>query len=149
MNQVPAWFYHQSAVIPYRLRNDGPEVLLITSRRQKRWVIPKGVIEPALSPAASAVQEAWEEAGLAGLVSPEPVGRYSYQKWGGTCHVEVFLLRVEKVLDDWPEAPFRQRRWLPPAAAADLVEEQKLKQLIIALPDILADFANRPSSSVQ
>ena len=48
MSQVPEHFYTQSAVIPYRERNGAIEVLMITSRKRKRWVIPKGVREPEL-----------------------------------------------------------------------------------------------------
>jgi 8-oxo-dGTP pyrophosphatase MutT (NUDIX family) len=134
MSQAPNYFYHQSAVIPYRMQNGEIEVLLITSFKRKRWVIPKGVIEPALSAGESAAHEAWEEAGLVGQVSTSSIGSYDYDKWGGTCHVEVFLMLVEKVLDDWPEAGFRDRQWVSVAEAAWRVNEKKLKQLLISLP---------------
>lgn len=138
MAGVPPWFYDQSAVIPYRLKAGEPEILLITSRKRKRWVVPKGVIEPFLSPAESAAQEAWEEAGLVGRVSAEPVGNYRYQKWGGICTVQVFLMEVETVLEEWPEANLRQRRWMSPEMAARAVSEEKLSQLIRSLPGLLA-----------
>jgi 8-oxo-dGTP pyrophosphatase MutT (NUDIX family) len=134
MSQAPNYFYHQSAVIPYRIQNGIIEVLLITSFKRKRWVIPKGVIEPELSAGESAAHEAWEEAGLVGQVSTSSIGSYDYDKWGGTCHVEVFLMLVEKVLDDWPEAGFRDRQWVSVAEAAWRVNEKKLKQLLISLP---------------
>lgn len=54
----PEWFYRQSGVIPYRWQQEELQVLLITNRRNRRWVIPKGIVEPELSPAASAVKEA-------------------------------------------------------------------------------------------
>lgn len=137
MAGVPPWFYHQSAVIPYRLNDGEPEILLITSRKRRRWVVPKGVIDPFLSPAESAAREAWEEAGLVGRVSAEPAGSYHYQKWGGTCTVEVFLMEVETVLEEWPEASLRQRRWLSPEMAARAVNEEELGRLIRSLPDLL------------
>ena len=65
--QVPAWMYRQSAVIPYRKRPNGLEVLLVTSRKGTRWVLPKGVVEPGMTPAASAAREALEEAGIRGV----------------------------------------------------------------------------------
>jgi 8-oxo-dGTP pyrophosphatase MutT (NUDIX family) len=137
MSQVPSWFYNQSGVIPYRIRNGEIEVLLITSLKRKRWVIPKGVIEPWVSPADSAVQEAWEEAGLVGQVSSTSLGSYEYRKWGGTCHVEVFLLRVETVLEEWPEVGLREREWLSLEEAASRVREEELKRIILALGDFL------------
>ncbi len=137
MSQPPNWIFNQSGVIPYRIWNGKIKVMLITSRKRKRWVIPKGIIEPSMSPPESAVQEAWEEAGLVGQVSDSAVGNYEYQKWGGTCHVEVFLLAVEKVLGDWPEAGMRDREWLSIKEASKRVKEEALKQMIIALPDLI------------
>jgi len=129
--------YNQSGVIPYRIENGDIEVLLITSASGKRWVIPKGIIEPALSPAASAAQEAWEEAGLKGEVIEPAIGRYAYFKWGGECRVEVFLMAVSQVLDSWPEADVRKRQWINIEEAANWVDEKDLKQLITSLPELI------------
>ena len=129
----PPWFYRQSAVIPLRSRAGAVDVLLITSRSGKRWVVPKGVIEPGMSPAESAANEAWEEAGVRGSVRPGSVGTYRYQKWGGTCTVEVFVLDVERLEDTWPEQDLRQRRWIGADEAAELVREEDLAAMIRAL----------------
>jgi 8-oxo-dGTP pyrophosphatase MutT (NUDIX family) len=137
MNQHPSWIFNQSGVIPYRLGNGTLEILLITNRRRSRWVIPKGIVEPGLSPRDSAAQEAWEEAGLTGQVSATSPGSYVYHKWGGTCRVEVFLLRVESIHEDWPEANARTRQWLTVEEAARRVDEEKLKQIILSVPGLL------------
>jgi len=129
----PPWFYTQSAAIPLRCRDGAVEVLLITSRSGKRWVVPKGIVESDLSPAESAAKEAWEEAGVRGSVRPESVGTYQYQKWGGTCTVEVFALDVELPEDTWPEQELRQRRWFDVEGAAELVREEGLPAMIRAL----------------
>ena len=128
----PDWHYEQSAVIPYRWRDGEVELLLITSRRRKRWVLPKGIREPYLTPAESAAREALEEAGVEGAVSPEAVGRYEYRKWGGTCRVEVFTLEVRRIHDRWPEQ-FRDRRWMDPEEAAERVQEADLRELLRAV----------------
>jgi 8-oxo-dGTP pyrophosphatase MutT (NUDIX family) len=130
-------FYQQSAVIPYRVNNGNLQVLLITSASGKRWVIPKGIIEPDMSSAASAAQEAWEEAGLKGEVIEPAVGRYVYFKWGGECHVEVFLMFVSEVFDSWPEAGVRSREWLNIKDAANRVNENPLKQMIRKLRELI------------
>jgi 8-oxo-dGTP pyrophosphatase MutT (NUDIX family) len=127
----------QSGVIPYRLKDGKLEVMLITSRRRKRWVIPKGLIEWHMTAADSAIKEAWEEAGIWGTVTAAAVGSYHYHKWERTCRVEVYLLRVEHALDVWPEASFRKRKWFSPAKAAERVEEDELKQLLLRLPDVV------------
>lgn len=130
MNQVPQHFYRQSAVIPYRHDRGSLEILLITSRRKKRWVLPKGVVELDLDPATSAAKEALEEAGIEGDVSEDSVGTYQYEKWGGICSVEVFSMAVETTYNVWPES-YRDRHWLDPVEAAERVNEPDLKKIIL------------------
>ncbi|MFQ5614048.1 MAG: NUDIX hydrolase [Anaerolineae bacterium] len=126
----PDSWYRQSAALPYRRREGRFEILLITSLKKKRWIIPKGIVEPGLSPGASAAKEALEEAGVVGEVSPRPVAVYEHRKWGGTCRVEVFPLRVTETLDRWPEAEWRERRWLTLAEAVRRVEQKALRAVL-------------------
>jgi 8-oxo-dGTP pyrophosphatase MutT (NUDIX family) len=148
MEQKPAWWYKQSGVIAYRLnsqessarRTSSPlEVLLITSRKRKRWIIPKGIIEADMSPQASAAKEAFEEAGILGNVSDQAIGTYTHKKWQGTCIVEVFPLEVTKVLDAWPEYGIRQREWMSVDEAVKRVQQEGLKPLIKQLPGIILE----------
>ncbi|WP_316976133.1 NUDIX hydrolase [Shumkonia mesophila] len=134
----PPWYYRQSGVIPYRYGADGPEVLLITSRTRKRWILPKGVVEPGLDAVASAANEAFEEAGVKGRLAEPSVGSFAYAKWEGICTVEVFAMTVEEVLDDWPERAERTRRWLPLAEAAGLADDPGASDLIRRLGETLA-----------
>lgn len=128
--QRPPHFYRQSAVVPFRRKPGGVEVLLITTRRSGRWIVPKGIVEPDLSAADSAAVEAYEEAGVRGSVSGGPLGTYAYRKWGGTCTVEVFALEVGEECADWPERSQRSRRWAPLADAAEATDEPALGDLI-------------------
>ena len=145
MSDVPDYFFVQSAVIPYRKHNDDIEILLITSRKKRRWVIPKGVKEPDLSPPDSAAQEALEEAGIEGLVSEHPIGRYEYKKWGGTCRVEVFIMKVQKVHAEWLES-HRDREWVSLEQAASRVNEKELKKMLKTMPDFLKKRPNLQTS---
>ena len=129
MNFSSVDIYRQSGVLVYRIASRRPEILLITTRKG-HWTIPKGIVEPELSPAESAVNEAYEEAGVRGRLVEKSVGRFQYAKWGGTCTVEVFLLEATEMLASWPEADFRRRRWMPVSAAADRVKFQQLADLI-------------------
>jgi 8-oxo-dGTP pyrophosphatase MutT (NUDIX family) len=124
------WIYNQSGVVPFRLENDKVQILLVTSRSGKRWVIPKGIIEPDLSPKESAQKEAFEEAGVSGKICRKAVGTYTYNKWGGTCTVKVFLLKVEKTIEDWPESYLRTREWMSVEEAVKRVDEEELKEII-------------------
>lgn len=137
MPSQPAYFYRQSAVLPYREHQGKLEILMITNRRRRRWVIPKGIQEPHLTPAASAANEALEEAGIQGLISEMPIGYYDYKKWGGTCVVVVFVMKVTTLLEQWQE-DFRDRAWLSIPEAANRAREIKLKALMRALPNFLA-----------
>jgi phosphohistidine phosphatase len=147
MAKFPDWIYRQSAALAYRLRDGSPEVLLITSRKGTRWVLPKGIVEPGLTPRESAAKEAWEEAGIEGQVSAECLGSYDYEKWGGTCNVEVFPMKVTAELDTWPEAAARRRKWFPLARAAKRIDERDLRKLVRRLPKTIeahAKPARRP-----
>ncbi|MDJ0951152.1 MAG: histidine phosphatase family protein [Alphaproteobacteria bacterium] len=138
MIRFPDWVYRQSAVLPYRQGPDGLEVLLITSRKGRRWVLPKGIIEPGLTAPQSAAKEAREEAGVAGSVGPQSLGRYWYKKWGGTCGVEVFPMEVREEAAVWPEATLRRRQWLPMEEAAARIDKKALRRIIRRLPETVS-----------
>lgn len=111
------------------------EVLLITSLNSKRWILPKGWPEPELGPAENAAREAFEEAGVVGKISRQPVGSYHYlkeRKGGGgiPCSVQVFALEVTGQMDDWPEKNARKLAWLPVDKAAAQVAEPSLRQML-------------------
>jgi 8-oxo-dGTP pyrophosphatase MutT (NUDIX family) len=116
----------QAAVIPIR----NGQVCLVTSRSGKRWVVPKGCMEPGKSAGEIALQEAWEEAGLVGLLQQEPIGSYVYEKDGFVCHVIVFLMTVTSAGDRYPEAGMRQRVWVPVPQALARLDDAGLRDLI-------------------
>ncbi len=130
--QKPTYWYQQSAVLPFRRATSGLQILVITSRRRKRWILPKGIIEPGMSPQDSAAKEAFEEAGIRGVVSAHSIGSYSQKKWDGVCHIDVFPFEVTEILDEWPECMFRQRRWVAPDDACDLLALKELTAIIRA-----------------
>ena len=103
---------------------------MVSSRSGKRWVVPKGCMEPGKTAAEIALQEAWEEAGLVGVLQPEPIGSYFYEKAGFTCHVTVFLMTVTDMAEDWPEREVRERRWLSVPQALERLDDPGLRELI-------------------
>ena len=111
-------------------------VMLITSRETGRWVLPKGWAEKGITGPELAAKEAFEEAGILGEVAAESIGSYGYAKrLNGArelnCEVEVFLLKVDRLLDDWPERTQRKREWFTPAQAAMAVDEGGLGILLL------------------
>ena len=126
----------QHAALCFRTDARGAtEILLITSRDTGRWVIPKGWPVPRLDAAASAAQEAWEEAGVKGRVHDTCLGLYSYGKVldGDTVLptvVTVHPVEVDKLAKSYPERGARRRKWFSPAKAATKVDEPELADLI-------------------
>src|SRR5919206_4769384 len=122
----------QYAALPYRKRGDGSlEVMLVTSRETRRWVIPKGWPMKGRKPAAVAKREAFEEAGVVGEVGKRALGSYVYEKRlkpdvAVPCKVKVFPLEVREDLQDWPERQERDERWFSLGEAADAVAESDL-----------------------
>jgi 8-oxo-dGTP pyrophosphatase MutT (NUDIX family) len=128
----------QFAALPTAVRAGQLQVMLITSRETRRWVIPKGWPEPNHSPSELAAREAYEEAGIVGRIAPVPLGSYRYDKRltarkAVPCVVEVYRLEVERELADWPERRQRDRRWLRPSEAAPLVAEAGLAELLLRM----------------
>jgi 8-oxo-dGTP pyrophosphatase MutT (NUDIX family) len=124
----------QYAALPYR-RTDQLEVLLVTSRETRRWVIPKGWPMKGKKPYAAAAREALEEAGVTGRVDKAGLGAYPYLKRlaNGTpapCQVKVFALEVLEERSQWREMEQRERRWFPALEAADAVDEPELAEII-------------------
>jgi 8-oxo-dGTP pyrophosphatase MutT (NUDIX family) len=116
----------QYGALPYReTAARGLEILLLTSRRTQRWIIPKGWPIKGLKQAETAAREAYEEAGVRGAIRRKPIGAYIYDKLldetGITvpCEVKLFALRVTRQEKHWPEQAQRETRWLPAATADD------------------------------
>lgn len=127
----------QSGIIPYRSRDGHIEILLVTSSTRKRWIIPKGNIEPNMSSRDSACKEAYEEAGVRGRVHPVPFGYYDHDSPADASMVEVFLMEVDTQLSVWPEAHKRERRWMPLREARDHVLEPGLKHLFNVMAELM------------
>lgn len=120
----------QSGVIPCRVEPDGVEILLVTSRTRGRWLVPKGSLEPDLSPIESARKEAYEEAGVRGFIHEPPLGRYLHQRFPWPSVVQLYAMEVQEILEEWPEQDIRARRWMSLADAQRNVLEDGLRTLM-------------------
>ena len=113
-------------------------VICIVSARSGGWTLPKGHIDDGHEPHQSAAIEAYEEAGLLGVVHPEPIGEYHYIKSSGKpCRVEVFRMRVTSVLAAWDEQHARQRAWIEPAEAEHWIDHPQSANIITQFSDEL------------
>lgn len=127
-------------MIPWRIDADGQLwVMLIRRRRKRRWGIPKGMIDPGQTAEQTATQEALEEAGIAGDLSPRPVGTFEYTKLVGRCLVQVYLLHVTREEARYDEEAFRERRWFRHADALSRKTRRGIHPLLADLPHLIRD----------
>lgn len=122
--------FDQSGVIPYRKKNGKTEVLLVTSIRRKKWIIPKGFIEYNMSAFQSAKKEAFEEAGVRGSNTTKILGNYTVRKNGSELLTKIYSMKVTRVFKDYPEKNLRKRKWYSVYDAAKKVEIDELATII-------------------
>ena len=125
--------FTQSAIIPYRLAEGKLEILLITSIRKKKWIIPKGFIEFNLSAFESAKKEAFEEAGVIGTNETIELGSFTIKKYGGLTNIVVYSMEVEKFKDDYPEKNLRKRKWYTVEEAIETISIPEVIKMIETL----------------
>jgi 8-oxo-dGTP pyrophosphatase MutT (NUDIX family) len=124
------YHFDQSAVIPYRINSGAVEILLITSIRKKRWIVPKGFIEFNLSAFESAKKEAYEEAGVLGTNETIELGTFDMNKYGGELSIKVFSMEVVEEHEDYPEKNIRKRKWFPIEEAEKKINFPEIGELI-------------------
>lgn len=133
---LPNGRLQQVAALVWRMHNGELQLLTITSRGTGRWVIPKGWPQTGRTLARTALREAFEEAGIRGVIDPVPVGSYDYQKYDmppeavSSFTVAVYAVAFTEQLDEWPERGERMLEWVSREEAAERVEEPELKALI-------------------
>jgi 8-oxo-dGTP pyrophosphatase MutT (NUDIX family) len=122
----------QFAALPFRIRGKEIRVLLITTRKKRRWSVPKGWPIAGCEPPRTAEIEAYEEAGLIGRAKPKSVGRYIHHKRKRKiiCEVELFPFEVSKREKQWPEKGQRDAIWISARRAARMVHKPQLRRLI-------------------
>lgn len=140
----------QYAALPWRLRGEEVQVLLVTSRRTRRWIVPKGWPMDGRKPFECAAREAEEEAGVSGAIEKAATGQYVYMKVlrDGSempCHVEVFAMEVTKERPTWDEMDARERRWCSAQEAAETVLEPQLGMIIRRFAASIAANQRKPA----
>lgn len=131
--------FKQFAALPYRLRDNAIEILLITTRKKRRWSVPKGWPIKRKSPQQTAATEAYEEAGVHGAVGDRRIGQFRKRRLKKQqpvmCDVQIFPLAVARQQKNWPEEHQRSRVWVAPRKAAKLVKNAGLRRAIKSYQD--------------
>ena len=125
------------------------EILIVTTRQSRRWIVPKGWPIKRLTPSKSAAREAFEEAGVRGKIGARPIGNFRYKKAAdengaeADCEVKVFPLLVKRQSAAWPESAQRVAQWVDPDKAISLIREPELKSLVAAFAKRAAIAASK------
>ena len=128
--ESPSEKIQQVCAIPFRRPPGQPlEFCVITSIKKKKWIFPKGIIDPGETAEQTALKEAYEEAGLRGEIWSDPLGQFDDFKWGAHLNVTVVMMEVAESDVTWPEARIRQRRWVTPEMAIEMLARDELKSL--------------------
>jgi 8-oxo-dGTP pyrophosphatase MutT (NUDIX family) len=120
------------------------EILIVTTRQTRRWIVPKGWPIKRLTPAKSAAREAFEEAGV--RIGARAIGSFRYKKAAdetgaeADCEVKIFPLLVRRQSATWPESAQRVAQWVDPEKAISLIREPELKSMV-------AKFAKRAAAA--
>lgn len=123
----------QAAVICFRIGGPGKlQVMLVGSRQNGRWGLPKGHVEAGGQSFEAAGREAFEEAGVSGELSKEVFGIYSYSKdsTGLRYLVSVHILRLVSRAKDFPESGLRKTQWFSIEQAINLVAQLGLRIIL-------------------
>ncbi len=131
----------QTHALPYRRTSDGLEILLVTSRRKGKWILPKGKIEAGETAAQRAAIEAFEEAGVRGSVSAKPLLASSL---ADPSQAQIYPLAVLEELEQWPEMAVRQRAWFSVSEARARLQDEGMLRALAAFAARFSD-APRPS----
>lgn len=132
------WLDHVAA-LPWRVHADGKvRILLVTSRTNGKWMMPKGWPMAGRSPAEAAGIEAKDEAGVEGQASERVIGSYHYISCSTTAlpHRLRRWFTRQRVTDEllrWDEKGQRKRSWFQPKKAADAVFEPDLRRFLLDL----------------
>src|SRR5580700_3068912 len=132
------------------------EILIVTTRQSRRWIVPKGWPIKRLTPSKSAAREAFEEAGVRGKIGARAIGNFRYNKTGQNgadpdCEVKIFPLLVRRQSATWPEHGQRVVQWVDPEKAISLIREPALTEVTPSISlrrsaSRATDFAPRPST---
>jgi ADP-ribose pyrophosphatase YjhB (NUDIX family) len=117
-------------------------VLLVTTRRSGRWIVPKGRAKKGHTPARIAKLEALEEAGVAGAIARKAIGSFEMKSRfasprAKSSQVSVFPLAVRRQHESWKEEGDRLRRWLTIEQAIRTVHPEGLGDLLRAFKLVL------------
>ena len=138
MRRPPSAFYlsytmsvkTQYGVIPYTNKKKSPKIILITSRTNGYWIFPKGNPMKKKTFFQSAAVEAYEEAGVRGTVNKKASYTIKFRHQNIDHKIVLFPMKIETLLDEWPERKERKRKVVSVEKALKMIELTSLQNCL-------------------
>ncbi|KAG0530062.1 hypothetical protein BDA96_05G152200 [Sorghum bicolor] len=151
-----------SGCVPYVVKEDAGEkscqqgvlgrlqVLMISTPKRSDLIFPKGGWEDDESIDEAACREAFEEAGVKGIISATPLGEWIFKSKSkqnscglqGACKGFMFGLQVTELVEIWPEQVTHGRRWVPVEEAYGLCRYDWMREALDKLKEQLLFESN-------
>ena len=112
-------------VIPFRGVDNENLEFLVVSTKNGNWSLPKGNPMKKLGSKGTALQEAYEEAGIIGTVVDQKISTIV----NGKC-MAFYPMEVKNELAVWPESDWRQRKWIRTNEAKDYINHGSLRSIL-------------------
>jgi len=144
--------YDQVAAVCYRWRGGQPEFLLVMSSG-RRWIFPKGHIDPGEEAWFGAEREAHEEAGVTGSIQHQPLTVFKHHKrdlkrTGSELKIAAFLLHVAQIVPS--QEAHRNPTWFTPQQALSAVAEGReflyAKEMQRVIEEAIREIETTPAS---
>lgn len=120
----------QYGAIPFIRGKEGVKVVLVTSA-SGFWIFPKGNFEEKHGSCGTAQLEAFEEAGVKGVIYPHQIYRANATiRSGKKVRLMLYPLEVVQVFDKWPEDQRRKRVIVSLMEAEKLIDSDGLKHCL-------------------
>jgi 8-oxo-dGTP pyrophosphatase MutT (NUDIX family) len=125
--------HREIGALPYRIRKNGIELILVTTRDGKRWILPKGQPEKRMSHPDVAKMEAYEEAGVLGAIDKDKHAEVVLSRGVKRTRLRIYPLRSKKVLKEYPESDRRKRIIVQPDDALKMISDKSLRKCVKTL----------------
>ncbi|WP_420410680.1 NUDIX hydrolase [Roseibium sp.] len=125
----------QIAALCVRENDGGREVLMVTSKSSRRWILPKGWPIMSRKPHRTAAIEAYEEAGVVGKARKKPFASFKSYKGADAglrlkTDVLVYRVDVDEMVRNYPEKGKRTVTWVPVEKAIKMADEPGLAKVL-------------------
>jgi len=127
---MPTNIVRQAGAVVFRIRAGRPQILLVRARRTPgQWIFPKGHVEAGETAKAAALRETQEEAGIDGDAVARLQPRIEFEVGKALIRVQYYLVRAIGKAESTEQ---RERRWLNPQRALELVSHSDARTLLRA-----------------